>query len=77
MDWIKFLGGLVVSAMTVVWLVSGRVTTVEADISHLKSQTESMRQDHDAIISMETDIKYIREALDDLRHGLSKGGIGG
>jgi Tfp pilus assembly protein PilN len=73
MEWIKLIGGLIVSALTVAWLVSGRVTTVEADITHLQSQTEAMRQDHDSLIRMETDIKYIREALDELRQRLGKG----
>jgi 5-bromo-4-chloroindolyl phosphate hydrolysis protein len=76
MDLIKLIGGLIVSSATVVWLVSARVTSVEADIAHLKYKTESMQQDHDSIVRMETDVKYIREALDELRQRLGKGNRG-
>jgi predicted RNA methylase len=73
MDLFKYVLGLVGTAMTVVWLVSARVTTVEADIDHLKTKTEKIETDHDRVTVMETDIKYIREAIDDLRHALLKG----
>jgi predicted RNA methylase len=76
MDLLKYILGVVGTSLTVVWLVSARVTAVEADVEHLKAATVRIETDHDRITVMETDIKYIREAIDDLRHSLTKGDRG-